>query len=702
MNATGTRILRSAKTAGVLALLLAGACKGDGAAPTLEPVDDQIAVVGQELVVNLRATDPDGDALDFQFDAPIEGIGDVAEITRRPDGTAVFRWTPLGEDLGTWFFDFTVSDRDGKDTVTVVIDVRATGGEGSAPIFREPLGSGTTLDLERAACLDVPIVIEDQDSTDVSIGQGAPQIEGGEVVQSTGLTGTWSWCPSKAQVEEDRYPLVLTADDGNNPAVKKNYLIVLRQAPKSDCPGEAPEVIHSPRNWEDVLDVEIVADVSDDVGLKRAPLLYYTLDEPKAPIDFAAFDVKEMEVVEGDMVSGRWRATIPNPVASQPEGTSVSLWYIISVADNDDAEGDCDHLTDAPMDGAFGIMVINGGGGGGAGLCEPCSADAQCGEADDLCAVVGSEGETVCLAGCATSDECEATFSCIEVTSVDGASARQCVPQSGTCEDDPLPECEDDASEDNDTLAQATAGPALGTGSHALVSCPDGPGDDEDWFRIVLAGDTTITLGLDGGNATDLDLQLVGSGGAQVAASAGPGSDEQIMTCLGAGTYYARVSTAGSGENSYTLSYSTSAGSCGGSCQDDDQEQDDTFDDATYAEVFPDAFSVADRQICAGDDDYYRVELFTGETLVVDLTFTQTSGDEDLDLHFFSPSMVDLTPCSETNPGTCTTAQGQSATSNEHYEHTVADAGCSPCDFWVMVHGWDDAENTYDLTMGLE
>lgn len=684
-------------------MALLPACKGDGAAPTLEPVDDQLAVVGQELVVNLRATDPDGDPLEFDFSAPIEGIDAEAKITRRPDGTAVFRWTPLAEDLGTWFFDFTVSDDDGQDTVTVVIDVRATGGAGSAPLFREPLGSGTTLDLERAACLDVPVVIEDQDSTEVSIGQGAPMIEGADVVQETGLSGTWTWCPSKAQIEEDRYPLVLTADDGDNPTVIKNYLVVLRQAPKSDCPGGAPEIIHSPRDWESVLDVEIVADVSDDVGLKRAPLLYYTLTEPKAPIDFSAFDVGEMELVEGDMQAGRWRATIANPVAAEAEGASAPLWYIISAADNDDAEGDCDHLTDAPMDGAYAVSVTNVGGGQGAGLCEPCSADAQCGRAADLCAVVGNEGESFCLGECETSEECGDGFGCVEVTSVDGAGARQCMPQSGSCSDDPPPPvCEDDASEDNDTLAQAMAKPALGTGNHALVSCPDGPGDDEDWFRLVLAADTTITLSLDGGGATDLDLQLLGAGGSQLAASAGPGSDEEIVTCLGAGTYYARVHTSGSAENAYMLTYATSAGSCGPSCQDDDHEQDDTFAAATYAEVFPDGYSATSRQICADDDDYYRVELFTNETVVVDLTFTQSSGSEDLDLHFFSPDEVDLTPCTEAMPAACTAAQGQSATSNEHFEHTVTQAGCSPCSFWVMVHGWDGSENDYDIDIALQ
>lgn len=682
-------------------LLGASACADGGAAPNMEPLQDQVAAVGAELVINLRATDPDGDDLVFDYAAPIDGI--TAEITKRPDGTGVFRWTPLAEHLGTWFFDFTVTDDDGEDTVTVVIDVRATAGEGTAPIFREPLGSGTTLDLERASCLELPIVVEDQDTTEVALGQAPPMIEGAEVVQDTGLTGRWSWCPSAGQLAEDRYPLVLSADDGANPMTLKNYLIVLRQAPKADCPGEPPAIVHSPRDWDSVLDVEIVADVSDDVGLKRAPLLYTSSEEPKVPIDFSAFDVQEMELVTGDLQAGQWKGTISNPVAAAPEGTSAPLWYIISASDDDDATGDCDHLVDHPDEGAHQISVSNVGGAGGAEPCDGCSADAQCGDSADLCLPIGNEGETFCGAACENSSECPEGFGCVDVGSVDGASAKQCVPNSGTCDDEPPPPvCEDDAAEDNDSLAQAMGNPPLAAGNHAFVSCPDGAGDDEDWFPIVVAADAEVTLSLSGGNATDLDMDLVDGAGTVLATSTGAGSSESIELCPGGGTHYVRVYTGGSGENPYTLSYSTTPGACAPMCVDDDHEQDDSFGDATVADVFPAAYQVTDRQICSGDDDYYRVDLFTGETLVVDLTFTHGNANEDLDLHFFSPTMVDLTPCTEAMPATCTAAQGQSVTSNEHYEHEVTMAGCAPCDFWVMVHGWDGSENDYDLTMALQ
>jgi hypothetical protein len=677
------------------------ACGAQGGAPSMEPIDDQLAVVGQELVINLRATDPDGDDLVFDYSAPIEGV--TADVARRPDGTGVFRWTPVAEHLGTWFFDFTVHDDDGSDTVTVVIDVRATSGEGSAPIFREPLGSGTTLDLERAGCLDLPVVVEDQDSTEVSLGQQAPIIDGAAVVQESGLSGRWSWCPSKAQLGEDRYPLTLSADDGVNPAVLKNYLIVLRQAPKSDCPGEAPVVVHSPRDWDEVLDIEIVADVTDDVGLKRAPLLYFTTVEPKIPIDFSVFDVQEMELSSGDLTSGQWRGTIPNPVAAAAVGSAAPVWYILSASDDDDTTGDCDHLTDQPSEGAHQITVTNTGGSGGAGLCEACSADVQCGAAADLCLAVGNEGDTFCGTSCETSTECAPGYGCVQVGSVGGVSARQCVPTSGTCDDAPPPMCTDDAFEDNDSLGQASGGPVLGVGNYDLVSCPAAVGDDEDWFRISVPADTRVDVSVAGGNASDLDLALLAANGNVVATSTSAGSSESISVCTGTGTHYIRAFTGNPADNDYTLTYAQDVGACALGCVDDDHEQDDNIGSATYAEVFPDPYAAVDRQICSGDDDYYEIELLDGETIAIDLTFVQSNGNEDIDLHFFDNMMVDVTPCDEATPATCTVAQGQSATSNEHYEYTVSNAACaSGCTFWVMVHGWDGSENDYDITMELQ
>lgn len=681
-----------------IAVLALHGCRDGGRAPTLEGVDDQIAAVGQELVIDLRASDPDGDALEFDFAAPIEGIHEVAAITRRPDGTAVFRWTPLAADVGEWHFDFTVSDGHHGDLVTVTIDVRSTLGQGAVPVFREPLGSGTTLDLASAACLEVPIVVEDEDDTEVVLAMAPPGIVGATVDQSSGLTGAWSWCPSKDQLADDRHALVLTADDGDHEPTRKNYLVVLRQANKPDCPGEPPVVEHTPTDRQTVLDLEITAEISDDVGLAQAPLLYFGASEPPTPVDFAALDVVEMALVTGDLQAGSWRATIPNPVASEPAGTTATIWYIVSAGDNDDAEGDCDHMTDAPMGGAFSLEVTNPGGTGGAGPCEPCSADTQCGGLDDLCVALGLEASGHCLVACENDADCGSDTSCTPVASVAGVLAKQCVPDAGTC-DAPEPICSDDDGEDNDTRAQADGQDALARGDYpGLVLCDD----DDDWYRVVVDAETTLGALVDGSGASNLQLGLYDAGGDALDVAETPSSTEAVEACVGPGTYYVRVYAFGNADVTYELLVDSTPGACMAACIDDDLEPDDDLAHASFADVYPEDYAVSDRMICSGDDDWYQVDLFSGETVVVDATFTHAGPDDDLDLHFHDDAGVDLTPCTEEMPATCSAAQGQGTASNEHYEHTVSEPGCSPCSFYVRVHGFDGAQNDYGLTIALQ
>ena len=694
----GARVppMPSALRTALVLLPLGGACKADGHAPAFDGVSDQVAAVGAELVIDLRASDADGDELSFAYEVELDGLD--ASISRRPDGSGVFRWTPLAEHVGTWYFDFIVSDGHLHDTVTVAIDVRTTLGQGAVPVFREPLGSGTTLDLAHAACIEVPIVIEDQDDSEVLLAIEPPGLEGAEIVQDDGLHGRLTWCPNKQQLVDDRHPVVLSADDGDHEKTLKDYLVVLRRAPKPDCPGGAPVVEHMPSDVSTVLDVELVAHVTDDVGLKQAPLLYSSLTEPSQPIDFGALDVVEMELVGGDMVDGSWRARVPNPVAAAPEGSAASLYYIISAGDNDDLTGDCDHVTDAPTDGTFSIRVTNDGSSGGLGACEACSADAQCGRDDDLCVAMGVQAAGRCTTDCDVDADCDADFDCLPVESVDGAVAKQCMPMSGTCDVTP-PACEDDDREDNDSRAQAQAQPALVAGDYGgLVAC-DG---DDDWYRVVVATDTTIGALIDGGAATNLELGLHAADGTALTVAEGSSSFEAVERCVPAGTYYVRVYAYDDGDNAYDLLLETSAGACASACVDDDLEPDDTRLQATYAEVYPDGYTVTDRMICSDDDDWYEIALFTGEAVVVDLTFTDTMAGEDLDLHFHDDAGVDLTPCTEDMPGTCTAANGQSSSSNEHYEFDGVDAGCTPCTYYVRVHGFDGSQNDYDLSIALQ
>lgn len=666
------------------------ACSEDSRPPRLETIDDQTAAVGSELVITLRATDPDGDDISYDFAADLDDLDARASISERPDGTAVFRFTPLGADVGVWPFDFTASDGTHSDTVTATVDIR-TALEGTAPLFREPLGSGTTLDLGTADCLDLGIVIEDQDDAAVTIGQAEPLIADAVLQQDTGLTASWQWCPSKEQLAEDRFPLTLFADDGEHEAVLKNYLIVLRPGDNAECPGKGPAIEHEAADLSTLLDLQISAEVSDDLGLKGPPLLYYSLEEPKEPIDFSELSLVEMELQSGDLQLGIWTATVPNPVAGEAEGTTANLYYLLSAVDDDDAEGECDHLTDLPDMGTFAIEVRNPGGTGGAGVCEPCSADVQCGGDSDLCVVVGDGGAMHCTEACGGG--CADGFSCVEVTSAGGTVAEQCVPPA--CSDEPPPECTDDDSEPNDTRAQAASQPALEVETAGNYTYCEG---DEDWFRMTVTEDGTMGVLIEGGGGqANLDLGLYDVSGAEVETATTGSSDEVLEVCLSPGSYYARVFSSGSGNRDYELLYTFDAENCAGICQDDGLEDDDGPGSATNASL---PYTSNDREICSGDADYHAVDLSTGDTLVADLTFVHADGD--LDFHFHDTDGSDLTPCTPDAPGLCSTANGQSATSNEHVERLITQSGCAPCTFYLSVQGYAGAANVYDLSIDVE
>jgi hypothetical protein len=694
--------LTAASLAAAAATSLIG-CGPSGGAPQIDPINDQTAYVASEFTLEVRASDPQAGGLDFDFDSDIDGLEDRAEIRIYGDGSsAVFRWTPLAQDVGVHYVDFQVSNGGGTTTETVSIEVMAAESLNNAPIFRQPLGTGTTLDLSAKACLELDVVVEDSDTAEVTIAQEQPVIEGATLEVTGGLTATWNWCPTAEQIEaQDRYGLTLAADDGSNPKTIKNYLIVLRRAPKPDCPGGAPVVTHTPGDESTLVGLTITADISDDVGLKSDPLFYYSASDPGATPDLGQMTQLTMILLSGDSRNGTWGADVPNPVASMPAGSMATLYYVIVAQDNDDDMGDCDHITQGPDAGAFSMTVTNPGGSGGLGLCETCTADVQCGDGDDNCVRVGTTGSYFCGRNCTADAECGAGYYCsvTMLSSIDGVAARQCIPDDFSCDTGgPGPTtCSDDTYEDNDTRTQASAEPALPPGTYSLTSCPDGSfADDEDWFKVTITGDSNVTVSITGGSATDLDLSLVDNAGATVVVSNGLTSSESVATCLEAGTYFIRVYAFGTGENDYTLTWSkTTTSSCAGSCSDDSEEPDDNYMASRRVDdTYP--YTSDTNAICADDDDWFRVNLFSGETIHVTLAFTQSTASEDLDIHFYQGT-TDLTPCSPASPSTCDSSNGQDGDSNENMTYTVTSSGY----YYVVVRGWDGSENLYDICIGL-
>lgn len=353
------------------------ACGPAGRAPSLAPVSDQVVGVGQDLVIVLSATDADGDTLFYSYEADVPDLEGRVSLDRLPSGGAELRWTPQADDVGTWYFDLSATDGDHTDTVTVRVEVKAVIGKVGAPIFRHPLGTGTTLDLstDEDGCVIVDIVVEDADDAAVDILQEEPLIEGATLEPTGPLTATWQFCPTAAQTEAaDRYTLTLSASDGEHEKTLKYFLIVLLAEEKPDCGGEGPAITHTPADEKTSAGLTIAAEVSDDIGLSGPPILYYATTPPPTPPVLGDMTQSEMLLIDGDMTAGLWAADVPNPVAGMPEGTAAEVYYVIVAADNDDPGGKCDHVSVAPDMGSY-TMTVTSPGDGTTDTCEDDGAE---------------------------------------------------------------------------------------------------------------------------------------------------------------------------------------------------------------------------------------------------------------------------------------------------------------------------------------
>jgi hypothetical protein len=709
--------MRFAATAVVglgLGIALAGC---GGRPPVIQPIGDQVAEVGVELSIEIRASDPDGDTLSFDFDAPslpdLKTRAQPASISAFADGVAIFRWTPTAADraMTAYPIDFRVSDGQSTAVETVQVTVKDAG-SGAGPIFRKPLGTGTTLDLDTDTCVSVDLLVDDAGATAVTLAEDDPRPDGDMLASDGPFSATWSWCPSAQQIAaQDRYMVTWSADDGANPKTRKSYLIVLRRTPKGNCPGAAPVITQTPPGAQStVQDIPITVMITDDVGLKGTPLVYYSTTPPATPPNLSAMVQGTMARTAGSSQSGTYSGSIPNPVAMGAAGATATVYYVIVADDNDDPTGSCNHETISPV---ASFAVTNPGASQGLDVCAPCTSDAQCGGADDNCVVVGGMGQTFCSRACgAPLPNCPNGYHCstAAVTSVDGTSSRQCLPTVGYCGAPPqmMTACADDNLEENDTRTAITNPTAamLPPGTYAnLVFCPASPTTgDEDWYGIPITGDATvdakITL-LTGADYSDLDLQLVDSTGAILERSYSTTSMEEVTHCVpaGGGPVYLRVFTFDTSvkQNLYDLTLTRTPGSCTAACMDDAQEPNDTPAQATAlgSPIDPTVASFAGK-VCSGNDDWFAQYLLDGDKLVVDLLFTQTTIKEDLDIHLYKQDATapggatDLTPCPP-----CSTSNGQGSASNEHFEWTVA-AGMGG-QYYVVVRGYDGSANTYTL-----
>ncbi len=342
----------------VLASLALLGC-GPRVGPSVDPIGAATVAVGGDLQVPVHGSSPDG-AVSFDFAAPdlpdLKTRAHPATLTNYAEGEAVFRFQPRADDVGSHEIDLAATGNGVTSTVPFVVTV--TPGTGAPPVFREPTGDGTTLELSRGPCADVDVLVEDADQVEVMLSLAPPLADNATLDPRGPNAAILRFCPSDAQVQASLvYPLTLAASDGAH-EVLKPYTIVVRPAPMVTCTGAPPTIVTHPLgDVTTTSSLHVQAKLLDDVGVVGGRVLWTNVapDDPQNP-DFGTFFAVEMKRASGDAKDGGWDGWLPNPVVASPPGTVEQVWYAVVALDDDPPWG-CAQQTISPPQGAYTFLV---------------------------------------------------------------------------------------------------------------------------------------------------------------------------------------------------------------------------------------------------------------------------------------------------------------------------------------------------------
>ena len=229
-------------------LATAVACSSGGA-PELSGLTDQVAQVGTELKIDLERHRPGRRPADLRLPGggPRPTSATAAQITVSPSGAGVFRWTPLAP---------------GRRRARVRLHgLRWRQRHDRHDQHRREVGDrlGDRPDLPPAArqrhddrpaakkCVDLDVVIEDQDTAQVTLALEEPMIEGATLDQQDGLDGDVQLVPDQGAGggeplhRHDRPPTTATTRRRS-----RTTSIVLRGGSAArTAPGAAPVIAHT-------------------------------------------------------------------------------------------------------------------------------------------------------------------------------------------------------------------------------------------------------------------------------------------------------------------------------------------------------------------------------------------------------------------------------------------------------------------------
>ncbi|MAD61916.1 MAG: hypothetical protein CMH49_10470 [Myxococcales bacterium] len=170
--------------------------------PVLMRIGDKVAVVGELLSIQLMASDPENDVVNFSLRS---ALPDGAKFEK---DRGLFTWTPTQDQIGSVLLTFEVSDGTLKDQETIAVTVSAAGSQEQFPPKIDPIGS---LLINAGEPWRFQLVGEDLNNQALTYRLNG-MIPNGLMLDA--MSGLITWTPAESQIGQ--YNLVASVSDGES------------------------------------------------------------------------------------------------------------------------------------------------------------------------------------------------------------------------------------------------------------------------------------------------------------------------------------------------------------------------------------------------------------------------------------------------------------------------------------------------------
>lgn len=627
-----------------LFLVVLNSCAVSGnQAPGILSIQDQQLATNRSFQLDVTAYDEDSDPIEFEFNLspppPTLTLtsGGIPSLQKVSDYNAIFSWTPGNADVGDYALTLIVKDNHGNQTLETinleVIDMGVGGGEWGR--FIEPVGEAAVLNLDETSCFETNVVVQaDQLAPEeLNVVLAPPSPTTASLISNGFKSYRLTWCPqSQETTNQVNFPFIFKATTTRGFApIEKRFLVRLRSTSRSDCPGSAPNLNHQTlMDYQGVNNLKVELEVTDDIGVKSAPTLFYQavstqLSTGPSPSDWTSVVMNG----QGEDLSNIWTGVIP--AVPLPEGAII--YYRFLVSDDDDPTGvACDHSVESEV---FQVNYLWNPSLAsiGAGLCEPCIDDIQCGGFDDRCLGTSGTNDGICAQTCDLNRACPTGYRCQEEVSINLVTSMQCVSEN-RCGLNCIPDRFDTPNVTNMNNNVEQQGSMIMSGFYDMLSICGG---DQDYYLVDVPSGLTLTARIEFDHSLgDLDLRTR----AFVPMENSPSDssltvsdyEEVVLSCV-PNDMQALIEVFGyeGAQNQYTLNVTVDNRPCEIACEPDAFEVSGG-NATTLNASFIDLNQQVMASICPQDIDVYGFEVEAGSRVEIRLDHDSNQSDLDLEI----------------------------------------------------------------------